>query len=120
PPPPAADPLRFLEPVAPREVLRDTLLDRMAPPSVLTDEALQVLYFHGDSSAYLAPADGEPTTDLLALLTPALVAPIRSAARQALEERRPVRVVGEHRGGVGAAPVITIVPIELPDSSRRL
>ncbi len=65
------------------------LLNRYAPPSVVVDVDHQVLVYSGDTSRYLTQPGGEPTRDLLALISAGLRPPLRQAINGALDENRP-------------------------------
>ncbi|NBC33664.1 MAG: PAS domain-containing protein [Alphaproteobacteria bacterium] len=69
----------------PPELARRALLDRFAPPSVLVDGDLRVLYFHGETAPFLRHPDGEPTNDLMALLRDGLQMPVRTVSQAARE-----------------------------------
>lgn len=59
------------------------VLHRYAPVGIVIDERLHILYFRGDTSAYLKPAPGEPSFDLLKMVRPSLLLELRSAIDQA-------------------------------------
>lgn len=61
------------------------LANRHAPPSVVVDQKMDVLYFHGDTRPFLAQPSGEATQNLLALANRGLRTRLRSAVRQARE-----------------------------------
>ncbi len=64
------------------------LLDRYAPPSVVIDTDHQVLVYSGITSRYLTQPGGEPTRDLLALISAGLRPPLRQAINEALSAKR--------------------------------
>lgn len=98
------------------------LLDRYAPPSVVIDADHQVLVYHGDTSRYLTQPGGEPTRDLLALVSPGMRAPLRHAIDEASSERRSATTVnasikdGESR----RAMTLTVSPIGQPHEESSL
>ena len=67
------------------------LLARYTPPGVLITDDLEILQFHGDTSAYLSPLAGKASLNLVKMLREGLLAPIRSAITRAKKERGPVR-----------------------------
>ncbi len=67
------------------------LLARYTPPGVLVSEDLEILQFHGDTSAYLTPLAGKASLNLVKMLREGLLAPIRTAIALAKKEGGPVR-----------------------------
>ncbi|CAN5778157.1 chemotaxis protein CheB [soil metagenome] len=63
------------------------LLERHTPPAVTVDRELRVVYYHGDTTPFLAQPRGEPTRDLLAMMRDTLRSAARSAVKAALESR---------------------------------
>ncbi len=75
-------------------VAQRALLDRYAPPSVVIDADRQVLVYHGDTSRYLMQPGGEPTRDLLALVSVGVRPPLRNAINEAIAEKQTVITTG--------------------------
>ncbi|HZW07152.1 MAG TPA: chemotaxis protein CheB, partial [Phycisphaerales bacterium] len=92
------------------QLAQRTLLERHTPPSVVIDRAQRIVYFHGDTSPFIAQPHGEPTRELLPLVRDG----VRNAVRTAL--RRSMRAVkgsdgedgGEAAGGDGAGTPVTV------------
>ncbi|MBL1262766.1 chemotaxis protein CheB [Methylomicrobium sp. RS1] len=63
-------------------------------PSVLIDLQFNMLHIYGDTSSFLRLPPGQPTLNLLAMVSPAWAADIRIAAQNALAEQQPVTVNG--------------------------
>jgi PAS domain S-box-containing protein len=59
------------------------LLEHYAPPALIVDPDLQIVHFHGDTSPYLAPAEGPPSFHLLRMVRPELVVDLQMAIYQA-------------------------------------
>jgi two-component system CheB/CheR fusion protein len=66
---------------------RSALAELFAPPSVLIDQKLRVLLFHGDTGRFLAQPPGEPTDAVLALARDGLRSRLRAVIQQASRER---------------------------------
>ena len=79
-----------LDPNALREAQRLTI-DRFAPPSVLLDASLRVLEFRGATGAYLEPAAGKASFELLKMARPGLMLPLRAALQRAKREGKAIR-----------------------------
>ncbi|WP_299436605.1 chemotaxis protein CheB [uncultured Rhodospira sp.] len=84
-PPPSDPPVRRRDH---GDLARRVLLDRYAPPTVLTDTELRILSVHGDTGPFLRHPDGEPTRDLTRHLRDALHHTVRELTRTATEQRR--------------------------------
>lgn len=91
------------QPPPPRRSLQRTteralhaLLDRHAPPAVLVDPGLEVLYYQGATDRFLKPHAGAPTHNLLALarggLAPHLRRVVKAATRSGQVEIANVRI----------------------------
>jgi two-component system CheB/CheR fusion protein len=82
------------------------LLTRYAPASILIDDALNVLYFHGETSRYLEHARGAATLNLQQICRPGLLVELSPAIHEAKKSERPVLREG--------------VPVELPGQEREV
>jgi two-component system CheB/CheR fusion protein len=103
---------------APKEADR-MLLARYAPPAVLVNDDLEILQFRGDTSAYLTPAPGRASLNLLKMLREGLLVAVRSAVQKARrdggivrEDNLKVRSNGGYRK-VG----ILVMPINAGDAA---
>ncbi len=67
------------------------LLTKYAPPGVVISPDMEIVQFRGDTGAYLTPASGTPSLNLLKMLREGLLLGVRSLVRRAGEEARPVR-----------------------------
>jgi len=84
------------------DLLRRQLADCYAPPTVIVDEEGQIQQVHGRTGAFLEPASGRATLNVLEMAREGLRAPLSSALRQvvadgsgALERTVRVRSNGE-------------------------
>jgi len=71
------------------ELTRRVLLQSFAPPSVITDEAGNILYVHGDTGKYLQPAQGQPSTSIIAMAREGLQLDLRLAIQNAAAQKKP-------------------------------
>jgi two-component system CheB/CheR fusion protein len=99
-----------------REIDR-TLLDRYAPAGVLINEAYEILQFRGHTSAYLAPAQGHASLNILRMAREGLLMELRAAILTARKRKAAVRREGlrvkQDRGG--ALPVsLEVIPLRGP------
>jgi len=96
------------------------LLARYTPPGVLVTEDLEILQFHGDTSAFLTPLAGKASLNLVKMLREGLLAPIRGAIARAKKEGGPVRKDGVRVKGNGQLRQVDIevVPVNGAASSR--
>lgn len=74
---------------AQREADRLTV-NQFAPPGVLINDALQILQFRGPTGAYLEPARGKASFDVLKMARDGLALPLRAAINRARREGKPV------------------------------
>ncbi|HEY9626502.1 MAG TPA: chemotaxis protein CheB [Coleofasciculaceae cyanobacterium] len=95
--------------------------ERYAPAGVVINADLEILQFRGDTRAYLAPAPGKPSFDLLKMAHPDLRLELRAALRQAKKQNSLVRKQGLRIAGVAASSGISIevLPFGLPPSEDR-
>ncbi|MGM0489697.1 MAG: CheR family methyltransferase, partial [Planctomycetota bacterium] len=89
------------------------LLDRYAPPSVVIDTNHQVLVYSGNTSRYLTQPGGEPTRDLLALISAGLRPLLRQAINEAISTKGPEITTSGYikDGGVRRPVTLTVSPI---------
>ena len=67
------------------------LLERFAPPGVVVNEQLQILYFQGQTGKYLEPAAGDASLSLLKMAREGILYGLRTAIRDARKTGRAVR-----------------------------
>jgi two-component system, chemotaxis family, CheB/CheR fusion protein len=98
------------------------MLARYAPPGVLVTEKLEVLQFRGQTGAFLQPAPGEPQSNLVKMVRPGLLGPVRAAIRQAQKEMAPVRKPAgiDHEGGARRCEVVVVPFTGLPRTKEPL
>ncbi|MGH7582403.1 MAG: PAS domain-containing protein, partial [Gemmatimonadales bacterium] len=99
------------------------LLGRYAPAGVLVNEHLDIVQFRGDTGAWLTPAAGRASFNLLKMLREGLLAPVRSAVTRARKSHEPVRETGL-RVGIGddhRDVDVEVIPVDGgPDSGHCL
>ncbi|TMG85535.1 MAG: PAS domain S-box protein, partial [Betaproteobacteria bacterium] len=97
------------------------VLGRYGPPGVLINETLEVLQFRGETGAYLKPAAGEASFDVLKMAREGLLFDLRSAivdARTRNEEvtRSDIRVRSESEI---RKINLRVVPVRAADDGKR-
>jgi two-component system CheB/CheR fusion protein len=70
------------------------LLDRYAPAGVVVDGDLQIVQFRGHTGAFLEPAPGDASLNLLKMAREGLLHGLRAAMHTARKSRQPVRKEG--------------------------
>ncbi len=70
------------------------LLDRYAPPSIVVDEKLVIVRSQGSTASFLELPTGDVNLDVLRMIRPGLMSPLRSALQEARERGRSVRKTG--------------------------
>src|SRR5262249_30218058 len=69
-------------------------LNQYAPSGVLVNDEMQVLQFRGDPSAYLRPAPGRASFDLMRMAREGLMVELRSAIQEARKTQAAVSQEG--------------------------
>jgi len=73
----------------------DQIVQRQyAPAGVIINSELEIIQFRGHTGAYLEPASGTPSLDLLKMTRDGLLVGMRTAINRAKKENVPVRVEG--------------------------
>ncbi len=92
------------------------LLSRYAPASILTDDSLNVVYFHGDTSRYLEHARGAASLNLQKICRGGLLVELSPAIREAQESERAVRREGVRVELPGEEREVSfeVIPVKLP------
>jgi two-component system CheB/CheR fusion protein len=97
------------------------VLGRYAPVGVVIDESMTVVQFRGRTAAYLEPAPGMASLDLMRMLREGLMAEVRAALTQARAEnaivtKEGIRLIDD----MAAVPVrIEVIPFKVPPSGLR-
>jgi two-component system, chemotaxis family, CheB/CheR fusion protein len=115
-----ADPILIESERAQKETER-LLLKRYAPASILIDESLNVVYFHGETSRYLEHARGAASLNLQKICRAGLLVELSPAIHEAQKTDQPV-----FRGGVrvelsGEEHDVSfeVIPVKLPGEESR-
>ncbi len=89
------------------------ILDRYAPSGVVVDSDLQIVQFRGQTGAYLEPAPGEASLNVLKMAREGLLFGLRTALQTARKNRGPVRKAGlQVRAGARWLPVtLDVIPL---------
>jgi two-component system CheB/CheR fusion protein len=90
------------------DIFRQFLIDRFAPPSVLINEAGDILFIHGRTGRYLEPASGEASMNVFAMAREGLRLELASLVRRALMQRREVQSAGIRVQGNGDYHVVNV------------
>ncbi len=91
------------------------LQERYAPPGVIVDADMQIIQFRGHTGAYLEPAPGDPSVNLLKMARDGLLYGLRSALQAARRGNAPARRDGLrvkrdggfHEFGVEVLPLVS-------------
>jgi two-component system CheB/CheR fusion protein len=104
------------------ELSRRVLLQSFAPPSVITDEAGNILFVHGDTGRYLQPAQGQPSTSIIDMAREGLQMDLRLAIQNAAARKKPVITKDlqvRTNGGIHGVDLM-IRPLADPDAVQDL
>ncbi len=92
----------------------ELLLDRYVPPSLLVDEAGQVIHCFGDAGAYLKAPRGRPSLAVLDMVKDPLRAPLASAINRVKRTGRPITLAGLALDRNTDAAVLPRLVVEAP------
>ena len=97
------------------------ILDRYAPVGVLCTERLEILQFRGDTSAYLRPAPGEPSFNLLKMVRPSLLPELRAIIHQAKRQDSSTSKAGLRVAETDQQVTVEIevIPFRVPPARER-
>ena len=96
------------------------VLDEYGPPGVVIDENLQVLHFRGRAGAYLDPAPGAPSFNLLRLVRSDLHMDVKNVVEEALASRQRVtRDLEIQQEGHMAALRLDVIPLRESDGAAH-
>lgn len=104
------------------ELSRRVLLQSFAPPSVITDEAGNILFVHGDTGKYLQPAPGQMSTSVIDMAREGLRVDLRSAIQNAAARKKPSVVKDlqvRTNGGIHAVDLV-VRPLADPGAVQGL
>jgi two-component system CheB/CheR fusion protein len=84
------------------------LLSRYTPPGVLINDEMEIVQFRGRTSAFLEPAPGAATFNLLKMAREGLAAELRTAIHAARKSGIPARRDGVSIGGDGVHNAVNV------------
>jgi two-component system CheB/CheR fusion protein len=96
------------------------LVDRYAPPGVVINGNMNILFFRGDTAPYIAPSSGEASLNLLKMAREELRLELQTAIYLVKKQKAPVkreRVPIKHNGNYRKVD-IELVPIQKPGSKE--
>jgi two-component system CheB/CheR fusion protein len=116
----AADPALIESERAQKETER-LLLTRYAPASILIDDDLNVVYFHGETSRYLEHARGAASLNLQKICRAGLLVELSPAIHEAQKSERPVLREGVRVELPGEEREVSfeVIPVKLPGIESR-
>ncbi|MDT8384128.1 MAG: CheR family methyltransferase [Gammaproteobacteria bacterium] len=98
-----------------RDKAERILLDEYAPPSVIINQAMEILQFRGHTGPYIEPVSGSASLNLMKMARADLIMDLRTAVRQAIKEDARVLRENVHMASeAGERRIITlqVVPIK--------
>jgi two-component system CheB/CheR fusion protein len=102
--------------------LKDVLLARFAPPSLVVNTHGDIIYIHGRTGAYLEPRSGQPRMNIHDMARDDLALAIGSAMRQAVTQEQEVmrELVQVGRGKRIEYINLSVIAIDKPEAMRGL
>jgi two-component system, chemotaxis family, CheB/CheR fusion protein len=97
------------------------LLTRYAPASLVIDENLNIVYFHGDTARYIEHTRGPASLNLRSVTRPGLLIELSNAIKAAREQNASVtkNVVLSNEAGVLSEIAIEVQPLKVPGGNVR-
>ena len=94
------------------------IFDRYAPPGAVVDADLQIVQFRGQTGAYLEPAPGEASLNLLKMAREGLLYGLRTALHSSRKSKVPIRKTGLRVKSASGWKPVTLDVIPLTASGR--
>jgi two-component system CheB/CheR fusion protein len=121
----AANPKRAREIPAPFTVEREVehlLMSRFIPASIVVNDQMEIVQFHGKTGAYLEPPSGQPSFSVAKMAREGLLVDLRSALDAAKKTNSTVRKEGlQIRSEDGLKHVnLEVLPLRGPSAQERL
>jgi len=97
------------------------LLGRFAPATVLVNERMEIVQFRGHTGAYLEPAPGSASLNLLKMAREGLLMELRTAIHKAQKQGMPIRreELRIQSNGAARSVSIEVLPIKSPGMRER-
>jgi len=98
------------------------ILARYSPPGVIVDDDLRIVQFRGQTGAFLEPAPGEASLNLLKMAREGLLYGLRAAVHEARRANAPVRrdrLRVKHAGGAARDVNVEVVPLNGAPEGRH-
>jgi two-component system CheB/CheR fusion protein len=98
------------------------LVNRFIPASIVVNDQLEIVQFHGKTGAYLEPPSGQPSFSLARMAREGLLVDLRSALDTAKKTNGTVRKEGlQIRSEAGTRQVnLEVLPLRGPSAQERL
>ena len=102
--------------------LHRQIIEEYAPPSVLVNENLDIIYMSRTAGRYLRFSGGEPTSNLIKLIHPDLIADTRAGLFVAQRDKKPSEFKNVRAQIDGSEITVNIIarPIEVSEIEREL
>jgi two-component system CheB/CheR fusion protein len=94
-----------------RKIASDILFLKYTPASVIVNEHLEIVHFHGDTSFFLLPSPGKPNFNVLKMAREGISFELRNAILQATKETKNVakdNIVVKNQPYLASFEVVTI------------
>ncbi|MFA9191598.1 CheR family methyltransferase [Flavobacterium sp. FZUC8N2.13] len=74
-----------------RKIVSDILFSKFTPVSVIINEHLEIVHFHGDTSPFLSPSPGKPSFNILKMVNEGISSELQNAILKAKSEKINIR-----------------------------
>jgi two-component system, chemotaxis family, CheB/CheR fusion protein len=118
--PPAISPGAQIRPIVNLAALADRqILELYGPAAVVINENLEIIHFRGRTGAYLEPAQGSASLNILRLARPELHIELRRSIQQALSENRKAEAEVRIGGPKGKLVTLEVIPMIEPETKSH-
>jgi two-component system CheB/CheR fusion protein len=98
------------------------LMNRFIPASIVVNDQLEIVQFHGKTGAYLEPPPGQPSFSVAKMAREGLLVDLRSALDTAKKTNNTVRKEGLQIRSEGGTTLVNleVLPLRGPSAQERL
>ncbi|WP_404790759.1 chemotaxis protein CheB [Altericista sp. CCNU0014] len=94
------------------------VLNRYAPVGVIIDDAMDILHFRGQTSAYLEPASGKASLNILRMAREGLGLELRTAIQDAKKNNKIARKTGLQIEGRSQLVTVEVIPVKVSATAK--
>jgi two-component system CheB/CheR fusion protein len=101
-----------------QKIAAEIIFSKYTPDGIVVNDAMEVVHFHGNNSAYLQLSTGKPSHNLAKLARPGLAFELRSVLYKARKEKKAASKTDIPLMTKGVKRFVTIEAIPLPNTAE--